>query len=63
MAIGGPYIVRMSASQRMQRALGLLRGLLGPKLRDVIDLDERVRHVRAAAMIGIVIGPPELWQR
>ena len=55
-AIGGPYIVRVSASQQMPRALDLLRGLLGPKLRDVIDLEQRVRHVRAAAMIGIVIG-------
>lgn len=49
-------MVRVNATKRIQHARDLMRGLLGPKLRDVIDLDERVRHVRAAAAIGIVIG-------
>lgn len=54
--IDGPCVVRVNATKRIQHARDLMRGLLGPKLRDVIDLDERVRHVRAAAAIGIVIG-------
>ena len=40
----------------MQRVGQFVRRLLGPKLRDVIELEERVHHVQAASAIGIVIG-------
>jgi signal transduction histidine kinase/CheY-like chemotaxis protein len=40
----------------MRRLVHLMRGILGPKLNDVIGLDERVSHVRAATAIGIVVG-------